>query len=552
MSLFQVPTPADDEGAIASAGASLRAVSQQLDSHHAQLVAAGALATEQWVGAASAQFIATHNAGLEQLRRVSAAHLAHAGAHDQYSTQVAGTKDAAISAHGALSGHLDDYSAQVRQQLDALHAEASHKFNEAKQHLENAGNDLLSGNLFGAVSQGFDAATSAFQGIADSAVEELLSQLVSWQPQYPAPQLAVTRTGVDQVIDLTSTAVLGELTAMGDFLASMALEAFKDVLAAMGLTAAANAVNATEDEFIANAVAAHRQATQAMHQLEQKAVHLAEQIGHEVEKDLTAVWHATEQLVNSADDWIAHHWVAIAKDFSTVMGDVAMVAGILALIPGVDVIAGPIAVIATGLKVADDVVLVATHHKDASALWGDAIDVVSIGAGGVIAKGAEGLVTSAKAADKLAAATVKAERLDMSAIRAERAAGHAIGTPLEASTRASADVARSLSDTAATKVAAIQKTVDGLPQDTAGALKYGTKALAKHPISTLVGDTKTALKLPSARTIQKAMTEQITGPGRFLYAANNGQSIGVTIHDMHDTITDNIAMFKPQPVSVAR
>ena len=120
-------------------------------------------------------------------------------------------------------------------------------------------------------------------------------------------------------------------------------------------------------------------------------------------------------------------------------------------------------------------------------------------------------------------------------------------SPLEASTRATADAARSASDAAAAKVAGIQKTLDGLPGNTEGALKDGVQTLAKHPLSTLLGDTKAAVKLPSLSTIKSGLVEQATGAGRYLYAGNAGQTIGVAVNDAPSAYSESKDMFSPVP-----
>lgn len=308
-SVFQVPTPADDADALDAAGRRLRAAAAELDHAHAQLVTAGGLAVEQWIGAAATSFTTTHAGGLAELLRVATAHRAHAAALEAYSVQVARTRETAVHARAAIGRHVDIYETAVQRQLSALHAEASRLFEEAKRHLASAGSDVAHLDVAGAVGQAFDAATSAFEGVEDSAVEHLLSHLASWRPRHYSPELVALRPGLDQVSDLTATLVTDELASLGDVLASQALDDFAEVLSAMGLGAAAHAVDTIEAEFAADAAAAFHLAREAFTDLGRTGERIAEEITDEVLSSLTTTWHATEKRLAALAgfiDGVAH------------------------------------------------------------------------------------------------------------------------------------------------------------------------------------------------------------------------------------------------------
>lgn len=577
MSVFEIPTTADDEGTISYAARRLSDVGHELDGHHARLISAGALATGQWVGASSSQFATIHEAGLAQLKRLADAHHAHAAIHSQYASQVTDTKNTSAQSHSALQGHLDTYSGAVVTQLRALHGEADAKFNAAKAHLHKAGSDFLGGDIVGSIEQLGDAATSAFQGVADSAVEELLSHLSSWQPQYPAPQLTAMRPGADKLVDQTENVISNELSAMGDFLASQALEVFSDVLAAMGLSDAARAVNASETEFIASAVATQQQAGTAFNQLAQTGTQLAEQLKNTVDHDIAVVWHATQHFVaavghdldevgDAVGGWIKHN-AAFLKDISHVLGALATVAAFAAMIPGIDVIALPLAAALTAAQMLDDSAVALATGKGWSDVAMDAVGLVTMGMGtaavdsvGDVARAgdlADGIETASSRADEL---TGEAGDLSRSAEKSEARAeeleanpeGHTFQVGEDGSVKDvnNSDLAQQLHqdasdartgaegklDQAASKlqdVADDQKEVASLPGKDGGASwgQWTKTDISKHvhPFRTF-GE----IKGTGLQKIGSAWADETRGITKIPYVLNQGASGVENVINAHD------------------
>lgn len=436
-----VPFPSDDHGSLGTALESVGRAASELNAHSDALRAAAASAAQQWVGAAAEAFSREHAQGLEHIARVIDAHGQLAQHISPYHGQIALTQDAAKGAHGAIQAAIGTHNqtagagvAHLNHRLAQLQREAQHQANAALHAIEHF-------NIVGALEHGLQALEdeASYWGERLLQVTNALGSLGSWQP-YPLEPTLEPRGAAEPRLAWSPESVQGDLESLGGFFVSSVVNGFEDFvkLADGAIEEGVRAVKRAEAEVSQAISDAQKMASNAFDDLERAAERAAANLTHVV---YSIAWHVGQAIEAIAQDEIVgleylggefKQWVTANKQFleafSTVMGDIATVAGVLSLIPGVGEIMLPVALVATGLKTLDDVALASTGNDSWANVGWDAAGIAMFGAGEALSTGAKGLTTLGKASDEFeqagvrsAAATARADDAVEQAVQASGA-----------------------------------------------------------------------------------------------------------------------------------